>query len=151
MQFDNIEYFAQTQQNTYVTECTHTLAYVVMKRVKQCTCTIRVCSFTAWFSRLKCIKSDHKIQDMGAENVYIYVLHRWEVSRRKLLLLTDIQRTKWRRFNILCMLSVHPKIPRFFKTVWALCLQAWMIEHLSMLYHHCTQGKRKNVIGAKAN
>ncbi len=27
----------------------------------------------SWFSRLKCIKNDRKIQDMGAENVYIYV------------------------------------------------------------------------------
>ncbi len=24
-------------------------------------------------SVLKCIKNDHKIQDMGAENVYIYI------------------------------------------------------------------------------
>ncbi len=31
------------------------------------------CSFTAWFRRLKCIKSDRKIQDKGAENVFIYV------------------------------------------------------------------------------
>ncbi len=31
MQFDNIEYFAKPQQNSYVTECTHTLACVVMK------------------------------------------------------------------------------------------------------------------------
>ncbi len=41
--------------------------------VKQCTSALRACSFTAWFSRLKCIKSDRKIQDMEAENVYIYV------------------------------------------------------------------------------
>ncbi len=33
--------------NKTPTECTHTLAYVVMKRVKQCTFTFRVCSFTA--------------------------------------------------------------------------------------------------------
>ncbi len=31
MQFDNIEYFAKTKQNSYVTECMHTLACVVMK------------------------------------------------------------------------------------------------------------------------
>ncbi len=31
MQFDNIEYFAKTKQNSYVTECTHTLAGAVMK------------------------------------------------------------------------------------------------------------------------
>ncbi len=31
----------------------------------------RVRSFTTLFSLLKCIKSDHKIQDMGAENVYV--------------------------------------------------------------------------------
>ncbi len=28
------------------------------------------CYFTAWFSR---IKNDRKIQDMGTENVYIYI------------------------------------------------------------------------------
>ncbi len=44
-----------------------------MKRVKQCTRAFRVCSFTACFSLLKCIKNDRKIQDMGAENVYIYI------------------------------------------------------------------------------
>ncbi len=41
--------------------------------VKQCTRAIRARSFTARFSRLKCIKSDRKIQDMGEENVFIYV------------------------------------------------------------------------------
>ncbi len=41
--------------------------------VKQCTCAFRACSFTAWFSWVKCIKSDRKIQDMGEENEYIYV------------------------------------------------------------------------------
>ncbi len=28
-------------------------------------------SFIVWFSLLKCIKNDHKIQDLGAENLYI--------------------------------------------------------------------------------
>ncbi len=51
------------------TECTHTLACVVMKQVKQCTSAFRVWSFTAWFSRLKC-----KIQDMGSE-MYIFTFH----------------------------------------------------------------------------
>ncbi len=41
--------------------------------VKQCARTFRACSFTAWFSRLNGIKNDRKIQDMGAENVFIYV------------------------------------------------------------------------------
>ncbi len=31
MQFDNIEYFVKTKKNSYVTECTYTLACVVMK------------------------------------------------------------------------------------------------------------------------
>ncbi len=31
VQFDNIEYFAKTKQNSCVMECTHTLACVVMK------------------------------------------------------------------------------------------------------------------------
>ncbi len=60
--------------NKTPTECTHTLAYEVMKRVKKCTRAIRVCSFTAWFSRLKCIKNDRKIQDLGAE-MYIFTFH----------------------------------------------------------------------------
>ncbi len=40
-------------------------------------CVFRVCSFTARFSQLKClklVKIDHKIQDMGADNVYIYLI-----------------------------------------------------------------------------
>ncbi len=60
--------------NKTPTESTHTLAYVVMKRVKQCTRAFRACSFTAWFSWLKCIKSDRKIQDMVAE-MYIFTFH----------------------------------------------------------------------------
>ncbi len=30
--------------------------------------------FIVWFSQLKCIEKDHKTQDMGAENVYIYII-----------------------------------------------------------------------------
>ncbi len=44
---------------------------------KQCMCVFRVCSFTARFSQLKClklVKIDLKIQDMGADNVYIYLI-----------------------------------------------------------------------------
>ncbi len=40
-------------------------------------CVFRVCSFTARFSQLKClklVKIDLKIQDMGADNVYIYLI-----------------------------------------------------------------------------
>ncbi len=37
-------------------------SYFSAQRVNQCTCTFRACSFTAWFSRLKRIKSDRKIQ-----------------------------------------------------------------------------------------
>ncbi len=33
--------------NKTPTKSTHVLAYVVMKRVKQCACAFRVCSFTA--------------------------------------------------------------------------------------------------------
>ncbi len=40
--------------------------------VKQCTRALRACSFTAWFSRLKCIKNDRIIQDMVAENVFTF-------------------------------------------------------------------------------
>ncbi len=40
---------------------------------KRCTSALRACSFTAWFSRLKCIKSDRKIQDIGAEHLFIYI------------------------------------------------------------------------------
>ncbi len=71
VQFDNIKYFAKTKQNAYRE---HT--YISLRGdegVKQCTRAIRVCSFTAWFSLLKHIKNDRKIQDMGAENWYIYV------------------------------------------------------------------------------
>ncbi len=71
VQIDNIEYFAQTKQNAYRVH-----AYISLRgdeEAKQCTHTFRACSFTAWFCLLKCIKSDRKIQDMGEENVYIYV------------------------------------------------------------------------------
>ncbi len=53
--------------NTYIVQ-----PYISLRGngVKQCTSAIRVCSFTAWFSWLKCIKNDRKIQDMGAENLY---------------------------------------------------------------------------------
>ncbi len=72
MQFDNIEYFAKTKQLRY--ECTHALACAVINEgVKRCTWLIRASSFTAWFSRLKCIKSDRKIQDMGSKHLYIYI------------------------------------------------------------------------------
>ncbi len=69
MQFDN-RVSCKNQTNTYIVH-----AYISLRGdgVKQCTRAINVCSFTAWFSRLKCIKSDRKIQDMGAENVYIYI------------------------------------------------------------------------------
>ncbi len=70
VQFDNIEYFAKPQITP--TECTHTLACVVMKELNSARVQLE-CYFTAWFSRLKCIKNDSKIQDMGAENVYIYI------------------------------------------------------------------------------
>ncbi len=51
-------------------------------RAKQfCTSAFRVCSFTAWFSRLKCIKNDRKIQDMGQE-MYIFMLHIVKITRR---------------------------------------------------------------------
>ncbi len=66
MQFDNIEYFAKTQQNTYKVH-----AYISLRGaegVKQCA---RI--FSLHDSVLKCIMNDHNIQDMGAENVYIYI------------------------------------------------------------------------------
>ncbi len=53
-----------------------------MKRVKRCMRTFRVCSFTAWFSLLKCIKNDHKIQDMREENVYIFTFHIVKITQR---------------------------------------------------------------------
>ncbi len=71
MQFDNIEYFAKTQQNSYVTECKHTLACVVMKGLNGARAHLEC--ILSLHGRLKCIKSDRKIQDMGAENVYIYI------------------------------------------------------------------------------
>ncbi len=39
--------------------------------VKPCTCAFRARSFTAWFSLLKCIKNDRKIQGMG-QKMYIF-------------------------------------------------------------------------------
>ncbi len=80
MQLDNIEYFAKPQQNSYVTECTHTLA-CGNEGVKQCTCTFRACSFTAWFSRLKCIKSDCKMQDMG-KKMYLFTFYMIKITQR---------------------------------------------------------------------
>ncbi len=71
----------------------HTLACVVMKGlnanislrgdegVNQCTRAFRACSFTAWFSRLKCIQSDRKIQDMG-QKMYIFTFHMIKITRR---------------------------------------------------------------------
>jgi len=47
---------------------------VYVKRVKQCTHALRACSFTAWFSRLKYIKNDRKIQDMG-QKMYVFTFH----------------------------------------------------------------------------
>ncbi len=47
--------------------------------VNQCTRAFRACSFTAWFSRLKCIKSDCKIQDMG-QKMYIFTFHMIKIT-----------------------------------------------------------------------
>ncbi len=93
MQFDNIEYFAKTKQN-FPTECTHTLAcgdeWVNQcthtlacgdEGVKRCTRAFRACSFTAWFSQLKCFKSDRKIQDMG-QKMYIFTFHIVKIAQR---------------------------------------------------------------------
>ncbi len=49
--------------------------------VKQCMRAFRACSFTAWFSRLKCIKSDRKIQDMG-QKIYIFTFHMIKITQR---------------------------------------------------------------------
>ncbi len=49
--------------------------------VKQCTLAIRACSFTAWFSWLKCIKNDRKIQDMG-KKMYIFTFHMIKITGR---------------------------------------------------------------------
>ncbi len=73
MQFDNIEYFCKKQTKRLSARISLNVTWWLMKRVKQCTRAFRVCSFTARFSLLKGIKNDRKIQDMGAENVYIYV------------------------------------------------------------------------------
>ncbi len=54
--------------NKTPTESTHTLACVVMNELNSTRAHLE-CSFTAWFSRLKCIKNDRKIQDIGAENL----------------------------------------------------------------------------------
>ncbi len=62
MQFDNIEYFAKTKQNTYGVH-----AYSCLREESSGLNTVY--SFTARFSLLKCIKNDRKIQDMGAENL----------------------------------------------------------------------------------
>ncbi len=50
--------------------------------VKQCTRAFRACSFTAWSSRLKCIKNDRKIQDMGGRK-FIYLHFIWLKSHKK--------------------------------------------------------------------
>ncbi len=71
MQFDNIEYFAKTKQNSYVTECTHTLACVVMKGLNSARTHLE-CVLSLHDSVLKCIKSDLKIQDMG-QKMYLVV------------------------------------------------------------------------------
>ncbi len=78
MQFDNIEYFAKTKQLRYGVH-----AYISLRGdegVKQCTCAFIACSFTAWFSRLKCIKCDRKIQDMG-QKMYIFTLHMIQITQ----------------------------------------------------------------------
>ncbi len=59
--------------NSYVTECTHTLAYVVMKGLNSARAHLEYILSLHDSVDLKCIKSDRKIQDMEAENVYIYV------------------------------------------------------------------------------
>ncbi len=125
--------------NKTPTECTHTLAYVMMKRVKHCTCAFRVCSFTAWFCLLKCIKKDRKIQDMGAENVYIYVSCRFFSSKistitNVILILYNssinnklILRELRFRHHIACFCSISPTkkiIPNSYSTVLRL-LATW--------------------------
>ncbi len=43
--------------------------------VKKCTRAFRACCFTAWSSRLKCIKSDRKNQDMGGRKcIYLHFI-----------------------------------------------------------------------------
>ncbi len=77
--FDNIEYFAKTKQLRYGVH-----AYISLRGdegVKQCMRAFRACSFTAWFSRLKCIKSDRKIQDMG-QKMYIFTFHMIQITQR---------------------------------------------------------------------
>ncbi len=79
MQFDNIKYFAKTKQNAYPMH-----AYISLRGdegVKRCTRPIKVCSFTARFSRLKCIKNDCKIQDMG-QKMYIFTFHIVKIAQR---------------------------------------------------------------------
>ncbi len=59
-------------------------AYITLRGdegVNQCTCAFRACSFTAWFSRLKCIKSDRKIQDMG-QKMYLFTFHMIQITQR---------------------------------------------------------------------
>ncbi len=80
MRFDNIEYFAKTKQNRYVTEFTHTLACVVMKGLNGARAHLeRVLSLHD--SVLKCIKSDRKIQDMG-QKMYLFTFHIVKIAQR---------------------------------------------------------------------
>ncbi len=79
MLFDNIEYLAKTKQLRYGVH-----AYISLRGdegVKQCMRAFRACSFTAWSSRLKCIKSDCKIQDMG-QKMYIFTFHMIQITQR---------------------------------------------------------------------
>ncbi len=54
--------------NSYVTECTHTLACVVMKRVKRCTHAFRACSFTFFLNALRVIA---KFKIWGRKCIYL--------------------------------------------------------------------------------
>ncbi len=66
------------KQNSYVTECTHTLACVVMKGLISARAHLeRVLSLHG--SVLKCIKSDRKIQDMG-QKIYIFTFHMYSFT-----------------------------------------------------------------------
>ncbi len=59
-------------------------AYIILRGdegVKRCTCAFRACFFSALFSRLKCIKSDRKIQDMG-QKMYIFTFHLIKITQR---------------------------------------------------------------------
>ncbi len=65
--------------NSYVTECTHTLACVVMKGLNRARVHLeRILSMHG--SVLKCIKSDRKIQDMG-KKMYIFTFHMIQITQ----------------------------------------------------------------------